>query len=206
MLPVEWVEAEQIIPAGDLTKQGTTSAVPVRIDDGEAESLLRRLTLTRGLADKGDGLTDITEDELEHMISADIQIDHTEREAVIKARRGQGVYRMNLEMIEKRCRVTGVSDPRLLRANHIKPWRACKTNEERLDGYNGLLLTPNVDHLFDQGYITFDDDGGMRVSSLIQQKQLRKLGLVRELINRPRPFRPEQIRYLEYHREYIFKG
>ena len=37
-------------------------------------------------------------------------------------------------------------------ASHTKPWRD-STNEERLDGENGLLLTPTIDHLFDKGFI-----------------------------------------------------
>jgi hypothetical protein len=53
------------------------------------------------------------------------------------------------------CRLTGVSDRRFLRASHIEPWRLCETNHERLDGYNGLLLTPTF---FDKGYISFHSD------------------------------------------------
>jgi hypothetical protein len=42
--------------------------------------------------------------------------------------------------IEWQCRITGVDNPVHLVASHCKPWRD-STNEERLNGENGLLLT-----------------------------------------------------------------
>ena len=65
--------------------------------------------------------------------------------------------------IERACRITGVTREEHLRASHCKPWRD-SSNEERLDGENGLLLTPNADHLFDRGFIGFEDNGDVRVS------------------------------------------
>ena len=60
----------------------------------------------------------------------------------------------NVLLREQYCRVTGVRETRHLKAGHIKPWRDA-TDGERLDGANGLLLSPHIDHLFDEGYITF---------------------------------------------------
>ena len=65
--------------------------------------------------------------------------------------------------IERACRITGVTTEEHLRASHCKPWRDA-SNEERLDGENGLLLTPNIDHLFDRGFIGFEDNGDVIVS------------------------------------------
>jgi len=48
--------------------------------------------------------------------------------------------------------VTKVERLEHLVASHTKPWRD-STNEERLNGENGLLLTPTIDHLFDKGFI-----------------------------------------------------
>ena len=48
-------------------------------------------------------------------------------------------------------------------ASHVQPWRD-SNNEERLDGENGLLLTPTVDHLFDKGFISFENTGQLIVS------------------------------------------
>ena len=50
--------------------------------------------------------------------------------------------------MEERCRITHVNNPVHLVASHCKPWRD-SNNQERLNGDNGLLLTPSIDHLFD---------------------------------------------------------
>ena len=65
-------------------------------------------------------------------------------------------------LVEPRCKVTGVQDPRLLIASHIKPWRDA-TNAERVNGYNGIMLSPHVDALFDERLISFEDDGKILV-------------------------------------------
>jgi predicted restriction endonuclease len=97
-----------------------------------------------------------------HQILQRTDIGATERQQLVKARRGQGVYRKNLEALESGCRVTGLTERRHLRASHIKPWRLC-TDFEKLDGNNGLLLSPHLDHLFDQGFIPFEDEGALLI-------------------------------------------
>ena len=87
----------------------------------------------------------------------DTQIPVTEKRQVILARRGQGKFRERVSMIERACRITQVNRPEHLIASHCKPWRDCESNDERLDGENGLLLTPTVDHLFDRGFISFEN-------------------------------------------------
>lgn len=73
---------------------------------------------------------------------------------------GQDIFRQGLmEFWEGRCAITGLAVPELLRASHIKPWADCATDAERLDVYNGLLLAPHLDALFDQGFITIAADG-----------------------------------------------
>lgn len=139
---------------------------------------------------------------LERAILNDTSIPETEKRAIVLARRGQGKFRRNLEAVEAGCRVCGVTDRRLLRASHIKPWRSCESNNERLDGHNGLLLAPHADHLFDRGYISFDGSGAVLVSGRIASAQLRLLGVGEN--SNVGPFRPEQQRYLEYHRENVF--
>jgi putative restriction endonuclease len=121
---------------------------------------------------------------------------------LLKARRGQGVYRANLEAIETACRLTGLLDRRHLRAIHIKPWRT-SSDAEKLDGCNGLLLSPHLEHLFCRGYISFEDSGELLVSRYLNPAVLDKWGL-----NLPRfvvGFRPEQCRYLDYHRIEVFE-
>ncbi|HET9245398.1 MAG TPA: HNH endonuclease signature motif containing protein, partial [Xanthobacteraceae bacterium] len=56
-----------------------------------------------------------------------------------------------------------------LRASHIKPWRE-SSDRERLDPANGLLLTANLDALFNDGLIAFDDEGQMLVSAQLTRK------------------------------------
>lgn len=128
-------------------------------------------------------------------------IGETEKAQLIRARRGQGVFRRNLEGIETKCRVTGVSDPRHLRASHMKPWRV-SSNSEKLDGSNGLLLSPHIDHLFDQGYITFLASGQILISSRIDPVVLQRWG-IDPAANVGR-FRVAQLPYLEFHRDSVF--
>ena len=121
----------------------------------------------------------------------------TEKEAIIKSRLGQGLFRKRL--IEKwgSCSVTGLTNPVLLKASHIKPWRD-SSNNERLDPYNGLLLAPNFDTLFDSGLITFEDEGSIKIAPQLT-KQDRKLLHVNEELCLRRVF-PENKKYLRHHR------
>lgn len=143
-----------------------------------------------------------SEDQVEQEIRNRTDIGDTEKLQLVKSRRGQGIYRQNLEGFEKACRITGVTNLRHLRASHIKPWRAC-TAFEKLDGNNGLLLSPHIDHLFDQGFISFDDNGAMLVSPHADVDTLILWGI--EPNGSFGPFRPEQLPYLEFHRDVVFK-
>lgn len=125
-----------------------------------------------------------------------------EKRQLISARTGQGIFRDNVERIEKACRVTGVLDRRHLRASHIKPWKVAD-DREKIDGFNGLLLSPHIDHLFHRGHISFTNDGRMLVSEHLNPTVLRAWGL--DKVRPPQPFRPEQWGYLEFHRRHIFE-
>ena len=103
----------------------------------------------------GDDL-DYWEHRLEQAVVHDAAIPETEREAIVRSRRGQGLFKQRVLLHERRCRVTGVDRLPHLVASHCKPWRD-SSNEERLDGENGLLLTPSIDHLFDRGPAVTDD-------------------------------------------------
>lgn len=96
----------------------------------------------------GDDL-DYWEHRLEQTVEQDATIPETDREAIIRARRGQGLFKERVSQIESYCRITRVNNLVHLVASHCKPWRD-STNEERLNGENGLLLTPTIDHLFDR--------------------------------------------------------
>ncbi len=127
----------------------------------------------------------------------------TEREAVIQARVGQGLFRQNLAKIEKRCRLTGVTEPTHLRASHTKPWRT-STDEERLNGENGLLLTPTIDHLFDRGFISFENSGELLVSKVAHPASLERMGVPYDKVVNVGDFTSGQKQFLTYHRENVF--
>ena len=121
-----------------------------------------------------------------------------ERHQIVKSRRGQGVFRDNVESREPKCRITGVSNPRYLRASHIKPWRK-SSDIEKIDGNNGLMLAPHIDFLFDRGFVSFEDDGTLIVSVQIEDGALESWGIP-SVVN-VGMFSPEQAVYLKFHRE-----
>jgi putative restriction endonuclease len=127
----------------------------------------------------------------------------TTRKALIKARIGQGLFRRNVASIEHRCRVTAVTYPAHLFASHIKPWRE-STNEERLNGENGLLLTPSIDHLFDRGFISFEDNGELMVSGVAHKESVRRMGIDTERVVRVGRFSEGQKFFLAHHRRSVF--
>lgn len=128
----------------------------------------------------------------------DPALSSTEKEAVIMARRGQGLFRANVLGIEPRCRVTGVTDPNCLIASHIKPW-SDSTNSERMSAFNGLMLAPHVDHLFDGGFISFTDNGDLLVSARCSAAVLEAWGISPTL--NVGPFLRAQRPFLDYHRQ-----
>jgi putative restriction endonuclease len=137
------------------------------------------------------------------VVEADESIPSTEREQVVLARRGQGRFKANVQQIETRCRLTGVDRLEHLRASHILPWRDCPTNESRLDGENGLLLTPTVDHLFDRGFISFEDDGRLLVSPVTHGESLKRMGIP-DAGFRTGTLTLGQQNYLSRHRDEVF--
>jgi len=142
-------------------------------------------------------------DEREEARINEAEIPEIEKEQLIKARRGQGIFRDRVEEIETTCRMTGVNDKRFLIASHIKPWRA-SDSVEKLDGSNGLLLSPHVDKLFDQGWISFSDDGKV----LCDNDDIRRL-MIQWGLDPDKyvgAFNPEQRKYLAYHRGNIYKA
>ncbi|MCC8432452.1 HNH endonuclease [Reyranella aquatilis] len=155
------------------------------------------------------------DDRIEIDIRSNLTMDDTIRTATIQARRGQGIFRSNVQKVEQACRLTGIRNPALLIASHIRPWRSCETADQRLDGANGLLLTPDADLLFDRGFISFEDSGEVRVSPRFDQNDLRRLGLGEQAWKQlgfseaPMPwmaqaFSDNQRAYLNYHRAQVY--
>lgn len=127
----------------------------------------------------------------------------TEVDQLVRARRGQGRFRLNVLAVEKRCRLTGVELEPFLVASHIKPW-AVSSNAERLDGHNGLMLAPHVDLLFDRGWISFADDGSVLVANDEASAMLAAWGLPGVGVATA-PFSAKQRGYLAFHRGNLFR-
>lgn len=128
----------------------------------ESSVQLDKVLAILGLTDKSTtAYEDITEG-LEELKA----LPETSRQSVIDARLGQGKYRKELIEFWSGCSVTGLTNNNLLRASHIYPWKL-STHIERLDKFNGLLLTPNLDQAFDQGLISFNDHGKIIINEEI---------------------------------------
>lgn len=147
------------------------------------------------------GLVEWEEHEL-YEVQTDSTLPETDRQAIVLARRGQGLFKKRVMRIEHACRITGVNREEHLRASHCKPWRDA-TNEERLDGENGLLLTPSIDHLFDRGFIAFEDSGQVIVSPVAHRLSLAQMGIDPMSPPTVGTFSTGQRRYLEFHRENV---
>ena len=127
----------------------------------------------------------------------------TERQQLVTTRTAQHRYRAGQEKIwSSKCPLTGVSIPSLLRASHAKPWKDC-TDAERVDPYNCFLLEARMDVLFDQGYITFDDAGTLRISTRLTKEEVHALGLLAVAQTIPQ-ITPKHHTYLRWHRENVF--
>src|SRR5687767_150405 len=170
---------------------------------GEARPFMSAVEIDAAVA--GDRMTtsddlDLWEHRLEERVAADTSIEDTEREAIIRARRGQGLFKQRVMQIERRCRITAVENPIHLVASHCKPWRDSR-NDERLDGENGLLLTPSIDHLFDRGFIGFEDSGRLIISPVAHVPSLQRMGVETGRAVNVGGFTEGQRRFLDFHRD-----
>ena len=130
---------------------------------------------------------------------------NTEGTATVKTRQGQDQFREELINYWTSCAVTGCQEHILLIASHIKPWSEFNpTDRRRLDPYNGLLLSPNLDACFDSGFISFNDSGKIMLSQELNEKDMRVLGINKDMkLSR---IDPKHFKYLAYHRKIIFKN
>lgn len=135
----------------------------------------------------------------EQNIRKNVQLGTTEREALIKSRIGQGLFRQLLIKYWNGCSVTQCHTYPLLVASHIKPWRK-SDNKQRIDVFNGLLLTPNLDKLFDLGYISFGKTGKIICSEFLTPSDRKIFGIDTRIVLRR--IEEQHIPYLTYHQEY----
>ncbi|WNC67532.1 HNH endonuclease [Thalassotalea nanhaiensis] len=140
-----------------------------------------------------DSITDI-----EQIIATPLDVTKVRE---IETRLGQGKYRDALIELWGSCSVTALKRTELLNASHIKPW-SVSSNTEKVDKYNGLLLAPNLDRLFDRGLITFNNNGLIKISKLLSIQEIEALQITDKLSLRF--IKEEHKPYLEYHRNNIF--
>ena len=138
---------------------------------------------------------------------SDTEIQKTEAERLVKERVGQDIYRDALmNYWGGACAVTGCTLKEALRASHAKPWKNCTSDAERLNVYNGFLLTANLDALFDKGYISFTNDGLIMLSSefLIYSEDMRGLGITSDM--KLRWVEEKHLEFLDYHHKNVWKN
>jgi hypothetical protein len=211
----EWSTLQQLMPASysplDKNGNGAQKLYLSRISDELGRFLLA--AISQGLTQTGkndspeSNLPDLHGDDLswweeEQDVLENEALAATEKRQVVAARRGQGIFRTRVTAFEKHCRVTGVTDLRVLIASHIKPW-SLSLSRERLDGNNGFMLAPHVDKLFDRGFITFNNSGELMTSPSLPDDVLDRWHIVPG--QHVGGFTKLQAQYLEFHRDVVFE-
>lgn len=136
---------------------------------------------------------------------AEPTIGQTEVKRMVRQRVGQQAYRQAmLNYWGDACAVTGLTLPQALRASHARPWAECETDAQRLDVFNGFLLSANLDALFDGFLISFSDDGQLLVSEHLTSVQRSALGLTGYMCLRW--VAPTHLPYMRFHRGRFLNG
>lgn len=131
--------------------------------------------------------------------------EQKKQQEIRKAREGQGKYREQLLEQCRFCPITMISDERLLIASHIKPWAASEDNE-KIDPYNGYMLSPMFDKLFDKGFITFTESRHVILSDFISPFTWKQIGIKNDTFIKALPMDDKRIQYLDFHHQSVFKG
>jgi len=160
---------------------------------GELEQIVSAATAMLG--------SRLGDDAAEAILQQRSDLDAALKAELLHARYGQGLFRANVERWQQGCRITGLLDRRHVRAVHIKPW-ARSSDAERLDGHNGLLLSPHLAHLFERGYLSFSNAGALLISRELNPAVVRSWAIDSD--SSCGTFAPEQHPYLEFHRGEIF--
>lgn len=127
---------------------------------------------------------------------------NTEVLRMVRQRLGQQAFRKAMmDYWGGACAVTGLVLPQALRASHAKPWAECTSDAERLDVYNGFLLSANLDALFDSFLISFSEEGEVLVSAHISQPDRERLGVDSRGTLRLRWVAAQHQNYLGFHRD-----
>ncbi|HKB89963.1 MAG TPA: HNH endonuclease signature motif containing protein, partial [Opitutaceae bacterium] len=135
----------------------------------------------------------------EELAASNTTTSATEVERLVRQRVGQNIYRESLmDYWGGTCAVTGIAIPELLRASHAKPWAECATDDERLNVYNGFLLSAHLDALFDRQLMTFNETGEALFATLIDEEVRNRLGILGP--QKLRWISPEHQPFVAWHR------
>lgn len=144
--------------------------------------------------------------EATHVITvAENEKEEKKKQEIRYAREGQGKYREQLLEQCHYCPITMVADERLLIASHIKPW-AASDDKEKIDPYNGYMLSPLYDKLFDRGFITFTENRRMILSDFISPYTWKLLKIENNMFVKALPMDDKRVNYLKFHHQSVFKG
>jgi len=135
-------------------------------------------------------------------IDDDFYIENAKAE--IQIRIGQSKFRKGvLDNFNGKCAITGITEPKLLRASHIVPWSHDKSF--RGDLLNGILLYAEIDMLFDRGYISLTDEleiiATQKLNNVSQSLKQKIFELIGKKLTTPKKAIKKE--YLKYHRETI---
>jgi hypothetical protein len=174
-----------------------------RFTDRPSEFVFNVVAIAKNLAPAES--MQLAEEPADYAVLSEAGMNSIDRAVTTKSRGiAQRLFRGNLlRLWQGSCAVTSVQEPRVLRSSHIKPWVDLNV-QEKVDHFNGLLLIPNLDVLFNEKLISFRNDGRMLVSPNWRDDDKRRMHITSDL--HLREVHPESFPYLEFHRDLMFSG
>ncbi len=131
------------------------------------------------------------------------------RDQLVRVRVNQSFFRSSvLASYNNTCCITGIQQPELLIAGHIKPWSLDEKN--RLNPQNGIAINALHDKAFEAGLLTITTDFKIKISPLLlKQKKTKSIDdyfikYNNQNIILPSRFIPDA-EFLKYHNEVRFK-
>jgi len=158
------------------------------------------------LVTKSKQMVDVEKNDLEKHIQ-DIEnssFSADQKHILIHVSLEKSSYKTKLFELWGGCSINGSNHPELLVVKLIKPFDVC-SSVEKFDIYNGLLLTPSYNKLFEEYLITFDTFGGILIDVSFTDADLLQLGVSRNDKLREEILTLNHMYYLEHHRN-LFLG
>ena len=105
------------------------------------------------------------------------------------------------------CAVSKCSEDRILIGCHIKPVTECLKDKcgNEINTKNGIMMTPTYHKLFDDGFLSFDNQNHLLLSTHISSRNYERLSLKNRQTTSILDIEP-RIEFLEWHRKMVYKG